>query len=217
MRIILFFLTISLSQYTIAQNQSMDSLSYSLGLMMASNLKEQGFEKVDAQAVASGIADFMNGDSLKVDIASAQRIVNEHFQKQKQAKHQATIEAGKKFLVENGARPEVKTLPSGLQYEVLNAGPEGPSPDSADQVTVHYEGTLLDGTVFDSSVKRGQPATFGVGQVIKGWTEALQLMKAGDKWKLYIPYDLAYGERGAGRDIGPFSTLVFEVELLQIN
>ena len=159
----------------------------------------------------------MNGDSLKVDIASAQRIVNEHFQKQKQAKHQGTIDAGKKFLAENGARPEVKTLPSGLQYEVLTAGPEGPSPAASDKVTVHYQGTLLDGTVFDSSVKRGQPASFGVGQVISGWTEALQLMKVGDKWKLFIPYDLAYGERGAGRDIGPFSTLVFEVELLGIN
>ena len=195
----------------------MDSLSYSLGLMMASNLKEQGFDKVDAQAVASGIADFMNGDSLKVDIASAQRIVSEHFQQQKMSQYQPAIDAGKKFLAENGARPEVKTLPSGLQYEVLTAGPEGASPSASDKVTVHYEGTLLDGKVFDSSVQRGEPATFGVGQVISGWTEALQLMKPGDKWKLFIPYNLAYGERAAGPDITPFSTLIFEVELLKIN
>ncbi len=214
---ILFLLTFSLTQLTVAQNQSMDSLSYSLGLMMASNLKDQGFENVDPQSMASGIADYLGGDSLKIDIASAQKIVNDYFQEQKRAKHKVNIEAGKKFLAENGARAEVKTTASGLQYEVLTAGPEGPSPNASDKVTVHYTGTLLDGTVFDSSVKRGQPATFGVGQVIGGWTEALQLMKVGDKWKLFIPSNLAYGERGAGKEITPFSTLIFEVELLEIN
>jgi len=119
-------------------------------------------------------------------------------------------------LAENKARNGVTTLDSGLQYEVLTAG-EGASPSKEDKVTVHYHGTLIDGTVFDSSVERGSPATFGVGQVIKGWTEALQLMKAGDKWKLFIPSDLAYGPRGAGGKIGPNAALIFEVELLSIE
>ncbi len=122
---------------------------------------------------------------------------------------------GQAFLDKNAERPEVKVLPSGLQYEVLQEG-EGEKPTADSKVKVHYHGTLIDGTVFDSSVERGEPATFGVGQVIEGWTEALQLMPEGAKWKLYIPSDLAYGARGAGQKIGPYTTLIFEVELLEI-
>ena len=129
----------------------------------------------------------------------------------------ANIEAGKRFLEENKKREGIVTLPSGLQYEVINEGnTEGPRAQATDQVQCHYEGTLIDGTLFDSSIKRGQPATFGVNQVIAGWVEALQLMSEGDKWKLYIPYNLGYGEHGAGAAIPPYSTLVFEVELLEV-
>jgi len=126
------------------------------------------------------------------------------------------IEEGRKFLAENGKKPGVITTASGLQYEVLTAG-TGETPKLTDKVTTHYKGTLINGKQFDSSYDRGEPATFPVSGVIKGWTEALQLMKVGDKWKLYIPYDLAYGERGAGRDIPPYSTLIFEIELLKVN
>jgi FKBP-type peptidyl-prolyl cis-trans isomerase FklB len=126
------------------------------------------------------------------------------------------MEDGKKFLADNSKRENVITLPSGLQYEIIKAG-EGPKPNLEDKVTTHYHGTLIDGTVFDSSVDRGEPASFPVNGVIKGWTEALQLMPVGSKWKLFVPYDLAYGERGTGPQIGPYTTLIFEVELISIN
>ena len=206
--------SILLTQVLFAQNQSMDSLSYSFGVMVASNLKDQGIKDLDANSVALAITDVMNGEPLKVDLNSAKSIINTFFKEKQMEQYKGTIEEGKKFLAENAKRAEVTTLPSGLQYEVLQEGPEGPSPTATTKVTVHYEGKLLNGTVFDSSYKRGQPTSFGVNQVISGWTEALQLMKAGDKWKLFIPYDLAYGERKAGNDITPFSTLVFEVELI---
>lgn len=213
---VLFLIFCLFTQYIVAQNNSMDSLSYSIGLMLADNLKSQGLDSVDIPSVVDGMKDMLNEDSLKVDMPTAQRLISEHFQAKQQAKYKANIDEGKRFLEENGKRDSVVTLPSGLQYEVIASGPEGPSPSATDKVTVHYTGTLLDGKVFDSSVQRGQPANFGVNQVIKGWTEALQLMKAGDKWKLYIPHDLAYGERGAGRDIPPYATLIFEVELISI-
>ncbi|MHA3773950.1 FKBP-type peptidyl-prolyl cis-trans isomerase [Verrucomicrobiota bacterium sgz303538] len=129
---------------------------------------------------------------------------------------ESAMEKGEKFLKENAAKEGVKTLPSGLQYKVLKQG-EGKSPKATDTVSVHYKGTLIDGKEFDSSYKRGEPAEFPVNRVIKGWTEALQLMKEGDKWMLYIPSNLAYGSRGAGRDIGPDETLIFEVELLKVK
>jgi FKBP-type peptidyl-prolyl cis-trans isomerase FklB len=201
----------------------MDSLSYSLGVLVGQNLKQQGFENIDAATLAKAMQDVLKGDTLKLDVAQCSQIVQTYAmgkQAEMQAleakKYEANISAGKQFLDENGKRSGVTTLPSGLQYEVLTAG-TGPQPTANDKVTVHYTGSLLDGTVFDSSVERGEPATFGVTQVIQGWVEALQLMPQGSKWKLYIPYNLAYGERGAGDDIKPYSTLVFEVELLKIN
>jgi FKBP-type peptidyl-prolyl cis-trans isomerase FklB len=194
----------------------MDSLSYSLGVLIAQNLKQQGLEGVDATSLAKGLEDALKGDSLKIDINTANQNVQNYMQAQQSKKFEKNISEGKKFLDENAKRAGVTTLPSGLQYEVMKAG-TGPKPTADQQVTVHYHGTLMDGTVFDSSVERGEPATFGVTQVIQGWVEALQLMPVGSKWKLFIPSELAYGERAAGPTIGPYSTLVFEVELLEIN
>ena len=196
--------------------QQMDSVSYSLGLLVAQNLKSQGFDKLDAASLSAAVNDVLSGAETKISPEEANAIVNSYMQKKQQEQYAGIIESGEQFLAENAKRDEVTKLPSGLQYEVLKEG-TGAKPAPTSKVTVHYHGTLLDGTVFDSSVDRGQPATFGVNQVIKGWTEALQLMPAGSKWKLYIPYDLAYGDRGAGGKIGPYSTLVFEVELLEIN
>lgn len=194
----------------------MDSLSYSLGVLVAQNLKQQGLDQVDATSLAKGLEDVLKGDSLKIDVNTANQNVQNYMQAAQSKKFEKNIGEGKKFLDENAKRAGVTTLPSGLQYEVLTAG-TGPKPTADQQVTVHYHGTLLDGTVFDSSVERGEPASFGVTQVIQGWVEALQLMPTGSKWKLYIPYNLAYGERAAGGAIGPYSTLIFEVELLKIN
>ena len=201
-----------------AQNYSstMDSVSYSLGVLVAQNLKKQGLQDIDTEALARGVDDVLQDNDLEISLSNANQIVQQHMMEQQAAQYQQIIEKGKAFLAENAARPEVTKLPSGLQYEVLQEG-TGAIPKATDRVTVHYTGKLLDGTVFDSSVERGEPATFGVTQVIQGWVEALQLMKEGAKWRLFIPYDLAYGERGAGSSIGPYETLVFDVELLKIN
>jgi len=194
----------------------MDSLSYSVGVMMAQGLKSQKMTDLDASDLAKGINDVLKDQDLAISREEAEEIFKGYLQKQKAGQHSEAVAAGKAFLSKNKARPEVVTLPSGLQYEVLKKG-DGPKPTTKSQVTVHYHGSLIDGTVFDSSVDRGQPATFGVTQVIPGWTEALQLMPQGSKWKLFLPSDLAYGDRGAGGTIGPFATLVFEVELLEIK
>lgn len=201
----------------------MDSLSYSLGVLLAQNLKSQGFDKLDEASFQAAFRDVMAGKEPAIDAQQANMVIQQYMMQQQQAKeaeqmkqYEPVIAEGEAFLAENAKREGVVSLPSGLQYEVLVPG-DGPKPTAKDKVTVHYHGTLIDGTVFDSSVDRGQPATFGVGQVIKGWTEALQLMPQGSKWKLYIPYDLAYGSRAAGPTIGPYSTLVFEVELLKVN
>lgn len=210
------FLLGGLFLFSSANAQEMDSLSYSLGILLGQNLQSQGFDTIDEQSLNAGIHDMLAGNEPKFSMEEANNIIQEYMQKKQEAKFQSNIEEGKAFLEANAQRGEVTVLPSGLQYEVLQAG-EGQKPGATDKVTVHYHGTLIDGTVFDSSVERGQPATFGVNQVISGWTEALQLMPEGSKWKLYIPSDLAYGPRGAGPKIGPYSTLVFEVELLKIN
>lgn len=194
----------------------MDSLSYSVGVLIAQNLKQQGLSEADPKVVAQAIADVLGDKDLKITPQDANLVLKEYITAQQAAAKGENEAAGKDFLIKNGQRSEVVTTKSGLQYEVLTPG-TGASPAATDKVTVHYHGTLINGTVFDSSVNRGQPASFPVNGVIKGWVEALQLMKVGSKWKLFIPSDLAYGERGAGGDIGPNSTLIFEVELLEIN
>jgi len=191
-------------------------ISYALGTLMAGNVKAQGADSLNSEALAMGIDDALNGRPLKVEQNEAMMVVQNYMQQAMTRKSAKAKEAGQKFLAENKGKEGVVTTASGLQYKVITQG-NGKQPVATDRVTVHYTGTLIDGTVFDSSVKRGQPATFSVGGVIRGWTEALQLMKEGDKWMLYIPYELAYGERGSGSQIPPFSTLVFEVELIKVN
>lgn len=212
--VFVFFQTAILAQNN--ENQKMDTVSYSLGLMVAKNLKKQGFEQVDAESLAKGIEDIMQGNDLVVGLNDANKLIQDHVKAMQAGKYEKNVAEGEKFLEENGLKEGVTTLPSGLQYEVLKEG-DGPLPTPQDKVSIHYHGTLINGAIFDSSVDRGKPANFGVTQVIKGWTEALQLMKVGSKWRLYIPHDLAYGERSAGPTIEPYSTLIFEVELLGIE
>ena len=214
---LLFFFTLLFSSLC-AQNltNNMDSVSYSIGVLIAKNLKSQGVENIDASSMAAAVDDIFKGNPLKISPEQANTIFQQYMQKQSEKLNADKIAAGKAFLEANAKRPEVTVLPSGLQYEVLTAG-TGAKPTASQKVTVHYEGTLIDGTVFDSSYKRGNPATFGVTQVIKGWVEGLQLMQTGAKWKLYIPYDLAYGERGSPPQIKPYAALIFTVELISIQ
>jgi FKBP-type peptidyl-prolyl cis-trans isomerase FklB len=197
-------------------NNEIDSVSYSLGVNIGENIKTQ-FPDIDLKNFEAAIKDVLD-DNKKPSIsgADAQKTIQEYFTKQQAKASESVVEEGKKFLAENSKKENVVTLESGLQYEVIKTG-KGAKPTLNDQVTTHYHGTLIDGTVFDSSVERGEPASFPVSGVIKGWTEALQLMNVGSKWRLFVPYDLAYGERGAGPKIGPFTTLIFEVELISIN
>ena len=197
-------------------NNEIDSVSYSLGVNIGENIKTQ-FPDIDLKNFEAAIKDVLD-DNKKPSIsgADAQKTIQEFFTKQQAKASESMVEEGRKFLAENSKKENVVTLESGLQYEVIKTG-EGAKPTLNDQVTTHYHGTLIDGTVFDSSVERGEPASFPVSGVIKGWTEALQLMNVGSKWRLFVPYDLAYGERGAGPQIGPFTTLIFEVELISIN
>lgn len=213
---LLLFTTVHVVAQNNTMKNNMDSVSYSLGLLVANNLKSQGFSSLDLTQLTKGMQDIFSGATSQVSLEQANEIVSNYAQAQQAKQHEGAITTGETFLSENAKRPEVTTLPSGLQYEIMKKG-EGAVPKATDRVEVHYTGTLLDGTVFDSSVSRGEPAVFGVTQVIQGWVEALQLMPAGSKWKLFIPYDLAYGERGAGGSIGPYSTLIFEVELLSIK
>lgn len=195
-------------------------ISYSVGVNIGQNWKQQDYVEFDPEQVLKGIKDALSGAKLLMteqemrDVLAAYRTEHRVRQeeKRKQLGDKNKLEASK-FLAENKTKPGIVTLPSGLQYKVLTAG-NGPTPSGSDTVTVHYRGTLLDGTEFDSSHKRGQPATFPVTGVIKGWTEALQLMKVGSKWQLFIPPDLAYGERGYGSQIGPNTLLTFEIELV---
>ena len=216
--VILFAILICNS--TFAQNSEKmknekDSLSYAMGVLMANNLKSDNVA-VEASVFHEAFEAVMNDGDLSMSMEEAGAIVKAHFDAKAAKAQLENKSAGVSFLAENGKKKGVTTLPTGLQYEVLTEG-TGEMPGATDKVTVHYTGTLMDGTVFDSSVDRGEPATFGVNQVIAGWTEALQLMKKGSKWKLVIPSDLAYGDRGAGGQIGPDATLIFEVELIEIN
>lgn len=193
----------------------MEKISYALGVSLGNNLKNSGFSQIDTQRLTDGIRHVIKGEPLDMSLNEAQKIVNEYLQQLQKQTFENNIREGKEFLTNNAKRPGVKTTASGLQYEILTRG-KGAIPKASDTVKVHYHGTLISGKVFDSSVQRGEPATFGVTQVIQGWVEALQLMSAGSKWKLYIPSELAYGERGAGQLIGPHTCLIFEVELLDI-
>lgn len=193
-----------------------DSVSYALGHSIGTNIFSQ-FPDINPAIVGAAISDVYAEKELTM-FENEQELgafIQSYFQEQMEITAQSNLEEGNKFLEENKAREGVTTTESGLQYEVLTEG-TGAKPTAENQVRVHYHGTLIDGTVFDSSVERGQPAVFGVGQVIPGWTEALQLMPVGSKWKIYLPSNIAYGERGAGGDIGPNSALIFEVELLEI-
>ena len=194
----------------------MDKFSYAIGLGIGQNLLSMGAKGIDVEDFAQAIKDVLDGNKTAITHTEARDIVNKYFEEMEQKMNAANVEAGKKFMEENKKRPGVITLPSGLQYEVVKEGNIGKYAKATDRVKCHYEGTLIDGTLFDSSIKRGEPAVFGVNQVIPGWVEALQLMPEGAKWKLYIPSDLAYGAQGAGEMIPPHSTLIFEVELLQI-
>lgn len=193
----------------------MDKFSYSIGLGIGQNLKGMGTTDLNVEDFAQAVKDVLTGKEPAISHNEARQIVNEYFEKLEARMNAENIERGKAFLEENKKNPNVHVLPSGLQYEVIREG-NGKHPKSTDQVRCHYEGTLIDGTLFDSSIKRGEPAVFGVNQVIKGWVEALQLMSEGAKWKLYIPSELAYGANGAGEMIPPHSTLIFEVELIEV-
>lgn len=192
--------------------------SYGIGYQMGEQLKSNPFDGLSIDAVVEGVRDGFGGTAPQVEDAAlreAFQTIHERMQEAKEAGFKDNIEAGKAFLAENAERDEVTVTASGLQYEVLTAG-DGEKPGPTSTVRTHYHGTLISGDVFDSSVQRGQPAEFPVNGVIKGWTEALQLMPVGSKWRLYVPYDLAYGEQGAGGAIGPYTTLIFDVELLDI-
>jgi len=194
--------------------------SYGIGRQMGDQLAQNGFDGVDIEAAAAGLKDAFNGEALRVDAEDLTAAFNELSKRLREKQEQdakAAMQAGVDFLADNAKRDGVVTLESGLQYEVVEAGDENAAkPERSSKVRVHYHGTFTDGRVFDSSYQRGNPAEFPVGGVIAGWTEALQLMNVGAKWKLYIPYQLAYGAQGSPGGIPPYSTLVFDVELIDI-
>ncbi|RFS19809.1 FKBP-type peptidyl-prolyl cis-trans isomerase [Chitinophaga silvatica] len=200
---------------SVLKNQ-VDSVSYGLGVNIAENLKAQNLQNVNTTVLAKAIQDALKNQPLVMSKDLCDMSISSYLQQLKAEKSSKNKEAGMKFLAENATKPGVVTLPDGLQYLILDEG-TGPKPTIDDKVRTHYHGTLIDGTVFDSSVERGQPISFPVSGVIKGWTEALQLMPVGSKWRLFIPSELAYGDRGAGPKIGPGSTLIFDVTLLAIE
>ena len=193
----------------------MDKFSYAIGLGIGQNLLSMGAQSINVEDFAQAIKDVLDRKETAISHNEAREIVNKYFEELETKLNAENIEKGKSFLEENAKRPGVVTLPSGLQYEVITEG-NGKKPSATDRVKCHYEGTLIDGTLFDSSIKRGEPAIFCVNQVIKGWVEALQLMTEGAKWKLFIPSELAYGAQQAGEMIPPHSTLIFEVELIEV-
>ena len=194
----------------------MDKISYAIGLSMGQNLMGSGVTSLEYADLAAGIKDVLEKNQPLISYQEAQQVLGKFFSELEEKIAGEAKAAGEAFLAENAKREGVKVTESGLQYEVLEAT-IGQKPKATDKVRVHYEGTLIDGTVFDSSYKRGESITFGLNQVIKGWTEGLQLMSIGSKYKLYLPYQLAYGERGAGANIPPYAALIFTVELLGIE
>ena len=201
----------------------MDKLSYALGLGIGRQLSQMGAADLNIDDFAQAVKDMIDGKEPQVATAEAQQIVEDFFRRQEEKqraeaaeKYKGAKSEGEKYLSENAKKEGVVTLPSGLQYQVLKEG-NGKSPKATDKVVCHYEGMLIDGTMFDSSIQRGEPATFPLNGVIAGWTEGLQLMKEGAKYRFFIPYQLGYGERGAGASIPPFATLVFDVELIEVK
>lgn len=194
----------------------MDKVSYALGLGIGRQLSQMGATEIVADDFAQAIKDVVSGAELKISDSEAQTIVNKFFEEKQAAQAGAAKSEGENFLAENAKKEGVVVLPSGLQYQVLKEG-TGKQPKATDQVECHYEGTLINGKVFDSSYQREQAATFGLNQVIAGWTEGVQLMKEGAKYRFFIPYNLAYGERGAGQSIPPYAALIFDVELLAVK
>ena len=193
----------------------MEKISYALGLGIGQQLKSMNIENFDIKEFSRSIEDVMAGRDTAMTAREAQVMLSEYFQKKEKEQAEENIAKGKAYLEENGKREGVITTKSGLQYEVLTDG-TGKSPKATDKVRCHYEGRLTDGSVFDSSYQRGEPADFGLNQVIAGWTEGVQLMKEGAKYRFHIPYLLGYGERGAGASIPPYATLVFDVELIKV-
>ena len=200
----------------------MDKVSYALGIGIGHQLANMGGQELNIDDFAQAVKDVLAGNELKIKSAEAQQIVQAFFaeqeqkiNKQRQEAGKMAKEAGEKYLAENAKKDGIITLPSGLQYQVLKEG-NGKKPSAKDSVKCHYEGFLIDGTVFDSSVERGEPAVFGLQPVIAGWTEGLQLMQEGAKYRFFIPYRLAYGEGGAGSSIPPYAALIFDVELIQV-
>ncbi len=196
--------------------EELDKVSYSLGVSIARNLQSQGLKAVNIDEFTEALNDVFGEKETKISEEEVVNTLNSYFEALQKEKQGTNKEDGEAFLDANKANKDVITLPSGLQYTIMTEG-KGEKPSLNSNVTTHYHGTTIDGNVFDSSVQRGQPASFPVSGVIKGWTEALQLMEVGSKWKLFIPSELAYGDRGAGADIGPHSALIFEVELLSID
>jgi FKBP-type peptidyl-prolyl cis-trans isomerase FklB len=192
----------------------MDKISYALGLSIGNNFQNSGINN-QVEDFVKGLKDVLGGAEPEISYDEAKQVINDYFMNLQKERLELNKKAGEEFLNINKGKAGVVTLPSGLQYQVLKQG-EGAKPAASDKVKCHYHGTLINGTVFDSSVQRGEPAVFGVSQVIPGWVEALQLMPVGSKWRLFIPSDLAYGEHGAGDAIEPNSALVFDVELLDI-
>lgn len=193
-----------------------DSLSYSFGASIANDLKNRGVNNLNYSALTKAMNDVFNSQASLLSPEKCQEIIYSFLSTLEKKKYVGTIATSAAYLAENKKKPGIIELPSGLQYEVLRTA-EGPKPLATDEVTVHYKGTLTNGAPFDSSYDRGQPATFALNQVIPGWTEGLQQMPVGSKYRFFIPYNLGYGERGAGKDIPPYSTLIFEVELLKIG
>ncbi len=194
----------------------MDKLSYALGMSMASNLMQSGLKEIEVNSFVEAFSAIMKNQTPAISGEEANQLIQEYFSKKQGEMLNKNLEEGRKFLAENKQKEGVVELPSGLQYQILKEG-NGEKPKANDRVKCHYHGMLTDGRVFDSSVQRGQPAVFGVNQVIKGWVEALQLMPVGSKWRLFIPSELAYGPQGAGSSIEPNSALIFDVELLGIE
>ena len=200
----------------------MDKLSYALGIGIGTQLRDLGATNLVAEDFTQAIIDMIKGNESAIDSHEAQKLVNDFIQDAEARKHAEMAAKGSKakaegenFLKENSQKNGIKTLPSGLQYEVLKEG-NGKKPKATDNVKCHYEGTLIDGTIFDSSYKRGEPAVFPLNGVIAGWTEGLQLMNEGAKYRFYIPFNLAYGENGAGNLIPPYAALIFDVELIAV-